>query len=184
MFPETGYSLSGEFLNYWRANGALPIFGYPIAAEQQVNGQASQWFERARFELHPQNAAHYTVLLGRLGVEALERRNLNWQASPKASPDAPHYFNETGHAIAPQFWPYWQSHGLEFDKQRSISTTESLALLGYPISEPQMELTASGAMVLTQWFERARLEYHPANAAPYTVLLGRLGTEQLAASGQ
>lgn len=46
-----------------------------------------------------------------------------------------------------------------------------------------MEPTASGAMVLTQWFARARLECHPANAAPYTVLLGRLGTEQLAASG-
>jgi murein DD-endopeptidase MepM/ murein hydrolase activator NlpD len=31
--------------------------------------------------------------------------------------------------------------------------------------------------VIVQWFERARFEYHPANADPYKVLLGRLGAE-------
>lgn len=181
MFPETGYSLSGEFLRYWRANGALPIFGYPINAEQQVNGHASQWLERTRFELHPQNAAPYTVQLGRLGVEALERRGLNWQTFPKAAPGAAHYFPETGHAVALQFWTHWQSHGLDLDGRRGTSVAESLALFGYPISEPQMEQGADGAMYLTQWFERARFEYHPNNAAPYTVQLGRLGAEQRAA---
>jgi murein DD-endopeptidase MepM/ murein hydrolase activator NlpD len=30
---------------------------------------------------------------------------------------------------------------------------------------------------LTQWFERARFEYHPRNAPPFDVLLGRLGAE-------
>lgn len=176
-FPETGHSLSGEFLRYWRANGALPVFGYPIGAEQQVNGQSSQWLERARFELHPQNAAPYTVQLGRLGVEALERRSIDWQTFPKAAPGTAHYFPETGHAVAPQFWSYWQGHGLDLDGRRGNSIAESLALFGYPISEPQMEQGADGAMYLTQWFERARLEYHPGNAAPSTVLLGRLGAE-------
>ncbi|NTU79004.1 MAG: META domain-containing protein [Chloroflexales bacterium] len=28
-----------------------------------------QWFERARFEIHPENPALYTVLFGRLGAE-------------------------------------------------------------------------------------------------------------------
>jgi hypothetical protein len=32
-------------------------------------------------------------------------------------------------------------------------------------------------MYLTQWFERAKFEYHPENKAPYDVLLGRLGAE-------
>ncbi len=40
-----------------------------------------------------------------------------------------------------------------------------------------MERNASGALVLTQWFERARFEYHPDNPAAYRVLLGRLGAE-------
>jgi hypothetical protein len=30
---------------------------------------------------------------------------------------------------------------------------------------------------MTQWFERARFEYHPNNPDPYKVLLGRLGAE-------
>jgi hypothetical protein len=29
----------------------------------------AQWFERARFEWHPDNPAAYRVLLGRLGAE-------------------------------------------------------------------------------------------------------------------
>jgi hypothetical protein len=33
---------------------------------------------------------------------------------------------------------------------------------------------------LTQWFERARFEYHPDNATEFQVLLGRLGAEVLA----
>ena len=33
-----------------------------------------QWFERARFEYHPENPAAYRVLLGRLGVEVRNER--------------------------------------------------------------------------------------------------------------
>jgi len=176
-FPETGYSLEGEFLRYWRAHGSLPVFGYPIDSARQSDGQVTQYLERARFELHPENKAPYNVLLGRLGVEALERQSRDWRSLPKATASAPHYFKETGHAIAPQFWGYWSSHGLEFDGRRGTSMSESLALFGYPVSEAMMETNASGDRVLTQWFERARFEYHPNNSAAYRVLLGRLGAE-------
>ncbi|HZG65490.1 MAG TPA: hypothetical protein VEZ12_02030, partial [Herpetosiphonaceae bacterium] len=81
-----------------------------------------------------------------------------------------------GHAIAPQFWGYYRSHGLEFG-DRGMSMRESLALFGYPVSEAQMETNADGHRVLTQWFERARFEYHPSNPATSRVLLGRLGAE-------
>ncbi|HSH78322.1 MAG TPA: hypothetical protein VLA19_07295, partial [Herpetosiphonaceae bacterium] len=175
-FPETGYSVSGEFLKYWRANGALPVFGYPIDSERQVDGQVAQWFERNRFELHAENNAPYNVLLGRLGAEALERQGVDWQSLPKADASAPHYFKETGQAIAPQFWNYYRSHGLEFG-DRGVSAREALALFGYPISPARMETNAEGHTVLTQWFERARFEYHPNNAAQYKVLLGRLGAQ-------
>ena len=40
-----------------------------------------------------------------------------------------------------------------------------------------MEVNASGDRVLTQWFERARFEYHPNNPTRDRVLLGRLGAE-------
>jgi hypothetical protein len=176
-FPETGYSLQGEFRRYWEAHGGVPVFGYPIDSARQADNKASQWLERSRFELHPANTAPYNVLLGRLGVELLQKHGRDWQEFPKAAASAPHYFAETGHAIAPQFWDYWQRHGLEFDGQHGTSSAESLALFGYPISEAQMERNGSGDEVLTQWFERARFEYHPNNPTAYRILLGRLGAE-------
>ncbi len=74
-FPETKHSLSSEFLQYWRENGGLAVFGYPISEPfQEVNKDNGkvylvQYFERNRFELHPENSYPYNVLLGRLGVE-------------------------------------------------------------------------------------------------------------------
>lgn len=177
-FAETGYSLEGPFLNYWRTYGGLAVFGYPIDSPRQVNGQVSQWMERARFEAQSQNTGPYSVLLGRLGVEALERQGRDWQTFAKADASTPHYFGQTGHAIAhPAFWSYWSGHGLEFDGQRGFSSAESLALFGYPLSEAQVETNANGASVITQWFERARFEFYPDNPQSSQVLLGRLGAE-------
>jgi hypothetical protein len=66
---------------------------------------------------------------------------------------------------------------LEFDGRSGTSLGENLALFGYPISEARIETNASGDHVLTQWFERARFEYHPTNPVTHRVLLGRLGAE-------
>lgn len=118
------------------------------------------------------------MLLGRLGVEALALAGRDWQRLPKADPQTAYYFEETGHAIAPQFWDYWRNRGLEFG-DLGVSEREAVALWGYPITKPQMEANNSGDMVLTQWFERARFEYHPDNPEPYQVLLGRLSADLL-----
>lgn len=181
-FAQTGQCIQGRFRAFWEQAGGLAVFGYPISPEQpsrnRDTGQTyvTQWFERERFELHPENAAPYDVLLGRLGDDRLIQTNRNWQDLPKADQGASHYFPQTGHAIAPQFWDYWRGHGLEFG-DAGVSTRESLALFGLPLSEPALEKNASGDNVLTQWFERARLEWHPDQQAPYQVLLGLLGTE-------
>jgi hypothetical protein len=183
-FPETGQQVCGRLLEYWEQNGGLPVFGYPIGPEQpvQIEGRTiqSQWFERNRLELHPQNPRPYDVLLGRLGADGLAAQKRNWQEFPKANPGAPHYFAETGHAIAPEFWGYWSSNGLEFDGASGKSLQESLALFGLPLSPAQVENNpTNGQPYLTQHFERARFEYHPENAGtPYVVLLGLLGRER------
>lgn len=176
--------LDGRFKAFWLENGGLTVFGYPKTPEQpEVNpddGQTyqTQWLERNRFELHPENSAPYDVLLGRLGVDALVKQGRDWTTFPKADAAAAHYFKETGHAIASNFWPYWSGHGLEFDGKRGKSFAESLALFGMPISEAQMEANPTdGNTYLTQWFERARFEYHPNNPPEYQVLLGLLGNE-------
>jgi hypothetical protein len=129
--------------------------------------------------LHPENARPYDVLLGRLGFDSLIKQGRDWNTFGKVDPSTPHYFPETGHAIASQFWDYWSSHGLEFDGQRGKSFQESLALFGMPLSEPVMEKSATdGDTYVTQHFERARFEFHPENAGTsYEVLLGLLGRE-------
>ncbi len=179
-FRETKYCLEGRFLQYWNQHGGLPIFGYPIAppAEEHNPDQdrpvRSQWLERNRFELHPENAPPYDVLLGRLGAERLAQQGRDWRTFPRAQPNAPNYFPETGHAIAhPPFWRFWSGHGLEFDGRPGFSFAESLALFGMPLSEPMIETNSSGDRVLTQWFERARFEDHGAGG----VKLGLLGNE-------
>jgi polysaccharide biosynthesis protein PslG len=86
FFPETGHNVCGAVLNAWRANGLefdgkkgksegenLALFGLPLSDVQTENIQGKdyqvQWFERARFELHPENAPPFDVLLGLLGNE-------------------------------------------------------------------------------------------------------------------
>ncbi len=73
-FPETGHSLGGIFREYWEKNGGLYVFGYPISEEFEELNPADgkvyrvQYFERARFEHHPELAGTpYEVLLGHLG---------------------------------------------------------------------------------------------------------------------
>ena len=184
-FPQVPDCISGRFASYWRDGGGLAIFGLPLSPSQkeEVGDQSYrvQYFERARFELHSDLARPYDVLLGRIGVDRLAARGLDWATFPKGDPAAAHFFSETGHAIAPQFWGFWSTHGLEFDgNKRAISIPEAVALFGFPVSEAQMENGEDGNMYLTQWFERARFEYHPQNQPPYDVLLGRLGADLVA----
>ena len=177
-FAETGYNLTGQFLNFWRANGGLPVLGYPISPIRAANGAVSQSFERGQLELHPDNAAPYTLQLARVGVQALAQEGIDWQALPSVDTAAQgcQYFAVTHHALCGDFLAYWREHGLTLE-DRGISERESLALFGYPISEPQMERTPSGDTIMAQWFERARFELHQNSPADSRVLLGRLGAE-------
>jgi hypothetical protein len=175
-FPLTKQVVQGRFLEYWRANGGLAVFGMPLGT--QAGEPLSQQFERNRFEYHPENKAPYDVLLGRLGAEALAAQDRDWRAFPTVDSAGAgcRYFAETKHSLCCPFMAYWEQHGLEFNGMKGSSYQESLALFGLPLSEPQTELV-EGKPVLVQWFERARFEYHPENKAPYDVLLGRLGAE-------
>jgi len=73
-FPETGKTVRGLFLEYWKTHGGLAQQGYPISEEftevSDLNGKlyTVQYFERAVFEQHPENAAPYDVLLSQLGT--------------------------------------------------------------------------------------------------------------------
>ena len=150
--------VSGDFLRTFDKDGLAQI-GYPISDEMTDGGLTVQYFERARMEYHPEMAGTDAVVqLSRLGAQF---------ASPDAFPQvqsfagAPGnaYIPETGHSLATPFLEYWSNHG-------------GLELFGYPISEAE---TQNGLYV--QWFERARMEYHPElKGTEWAVQLTQLGS--------
>jgi hypothetical protein len=71
MFTETGFYVGGPFWSYWRDNGGLMIFGFPLSDELEEEGRTVQYFERCVMEWHPDNPVGFRVLLRRLGAQAL-----------------------------------------------------------------------------------------------------------------
>src|SRR5918997_1609508 len=110
--------IEGRFRQYWEQNGGLAVFGYPTspaAMQQTAEGTfLTQYFERNRFELHPEKPRPYDVLLGRLGDDRLKQQNRVWQNFPKANANAAClWFNDTGHGICQPFRSYWETNGLQ-----------------------------------------------------------------------
>ncbi len=73
-FPQTGHTLGRRFRAYWEAHGGLAQQGYPISDEfTEISSldhklYTVQYFERAVFEWHSENAGTpYEVLLSQLG---------------------------------------------------------------------------------------------------------------------
>lgn len=89
FFAETGHNVCTEILTAWQVEGidlnqdgisgnsnaeSLALFGLPISEEQSEmlpDGQERtvQYFERARFERHPEHAPPHNIQLGLLGIE-------------------------------------------------------------------------------------------------------------------
>ncbi|HMA37648.1 MAG TPA: cellulase family glycosylhydrolase [Chloroflexia bacterium] len=163
LFTQTGFTVPATFMNYWQSHGGLAIFGYPISPAQSEGGYQVQYFERNRFELHPEFAGTVNeVELGLLGSYLTSDRTFPLADPVVETPDLK-YFMQTGHRLGGIFYRYWQSHG-------------GLALFGYPISE---ELQEGGYTV--QYFQRNRFEYHPEHAGTdYEVQLGLLGRDYMA----
>ena len=172
-FPETGKTVRGRFLQYWDQHGGLAQQGYPISDEigevSPFDGKTYtvQYFERAVFEMHPENAPPYDVLLSLVGAFANQARYPQGAPGQTAntSPGAV-LFAPTGHRVGGGFLDYWNTHG-------------GLAQQGYPISEEFAERNVTDGQTYTvQYFERAVFEYHPTNPAPYRILLSLLGSQR------
>jgi hypothetical protein len=80
-FPETRNNLGSAFKRFWEAQGGLAQFGYPKTEPfREVNPADGriytvQYFERNRFEYHPELAGTpYEVLLGLLGNQLLKQQ--------------------------------------------------------------------------------------------------------------
>jgi len=169
-FAETTQCVRGRFLDYWEQHGGLARNGFPLGGERRElledgNVYTVQYFERVRLELHPENQAPYDVLVGQFGQRIFAETGLSFRGAVAPRPGLT-YFPATGHNVADDFRAYWNANG-------------GLAQFGYPLSEELRE-TIDGRGYVVQYFERARFERHPENAARYTILLGQFGRRILA----
>jgi len=167
-FPETGYVVTDEFLVFWETRGGLTVFGYPISDRFTEGGHTVQYFQRARFELHPTQPVPYRVQLGLLGSELYGPPDPpvpNW-----TTPWNPHvrYFPMTGHLVSHAFLRFFDSHG-------------GVNNFGYPLTEAKNE---AGTGTLIQWFQRAKMEWHPGNPPGQEVQLALLGQFIYSGDGQ
>jgi peptide/nickel transport system substrate-binding protein len=189
------FDVAGRFLEVWSAQGNdqanTYVNGLPITARRAEisteDGKTydTQWFERAKYEAHPENQKPYDVLLGRLGANFVEGRgSINGQTGQVRNPadaafvkvDKPGdvsatkiWFPETGHSVSGKILEYWNKYG-------------GLSQFGFPLSEAFNEISTDGKTYSTQYFERAKFEVHPEKADPYAVELGLLGVQQYKAT--
>ncbi|MFL5759695.1 MAG: L,D-transpeptidase [Thermomicrobiales bacterium] len=179
--PETGHSIDGVFLDFWRANGGASMWGNPISSELTENDHIVQYYQYARFEYWPDDSDGYVVHLGNIGEalrpyvvarlptfgdahdkavsQAADVVRAWWPVDAKtaeeASTDSWVYVPETGHTISSGFKSLWEATG-------------GVQYLGNPISE---EFTIHGTTY--QVFERGELAWQQ-GSDPWLVALGQV----------
>jgi hypothetical protein len=168
-FPETGHNVGMAIKRFYDTHGGLEIFGLPLTEVIAEDGMQVQYFERARFELHPELPPEFYVsltLLGRHYTQGRPEPAFQWIATNPGGDRT--YFSESGHTLGGAFRGFWEGRG-------------GLAAFGYPVSEEFGEISPQdGKFYVVQYFERARFELHPENAGtPYEVMLGQLGRQFL-----
>lgn len=147
-FAPSGFHVSDRsgFLSFWRRNGGLLVFGYPLSGEIVEDGRIVQYFERARFEYYPENLGQDNqVMLSLLGTELFGDRGF-----PDGQPTGGRvFFPETGNTLGGKFLQFWQKRG-------------GIRVFGFPISEPFEETSQiDGQVRIVQYFERAKFEHFP-----------------------
>ena len=159
-FGATGLYVCDEFLEFYKAQGGLEIFGYPLTGTfyDSALGLQVQYFQRARLELHPRASGDQQVLRGSL-VEELGYHfpSLPEKQIPPFNNDLRRYFPQTGHAVSYAFLDYFRAKG-------------ELDTFGYPRSEFMLE-----GEYIVQYFDWARMEWHPEITSGPQIRLTNLG---------
>jgi hypothetical protein len=136
---------------------------------EPTTGLLVQYFERARIEYNPNLPPDNRISLSRVGslvTQGNRHPAFTW-LSGTADPQRD-FYPQSGHTLGGVFRHYWQNNG-------------DIAVFGYPISEEFEEMNPmDGKSYRVQYFERARLEYHPEHqGTSYEVQQGLVGKQLL-----
>jgi hypothetical protein len=152
--PQTEHTIRGYMLDYWRANGADSVYGYPISEPfASADSRYSQAFEGGVFEFYPELVwtdapsislmpVSQTVLTDRLGdfrrdgrrdAGGGDRRSHVWRdvdpagsSAQRAIANGEIYSDVTGQTVTGAFYGWYASH-------------EGASYLGNPLSQPVAE---------------------------------------------
>lgn len=163
-YAETGHYVAEPFLSALETAGDTEVWGPPITEAFEENGQLVQYFERVRWECVEQAQGPCQAKLSPLG-EMLGHRTPRVASVPDSMirDDLCRYFPETGHNVCFSFLSFYLENG-------------GPDALGPPISELTVE---SGT--ISQYFRRARIEWHTDAPASEAMRFGPLGREYFAA---
>ncbi len=173
-FFQTGHAIEEPFLSGWLARGGLAGPGLPLTrpyARQNLTGEwlLVQDFERARLENHPEFAGEPAEILGAPVGRELAATHLqpeHFVASAPCQPAADRAcFAGTDFGVEAGFRDFWLANNGE-------------VRFGLPIST---EFNENGVTV--QYFERARLEWHPELPSGEQIIAGQIVREQLIDEG-
>ena len=162
-FPETGHSVSGDFLvAYEKASDPIKIYGYPITGiiDNAITNRKVQYFQRAHFELHPENPPELRVQMTHLGEIIYLGEIMNKPGDVLTVPQnhpACRHFPETNRQVCYAFLDFFEKNG-------------GIAQFGYPISDIELR---SERMI--QCFQMACFEWHPELPSGHRVTLMDLG---------
>ncbi len=172
-FDATGQWVSGDFLDFYeQAPEPDMMFGDPITPafdstlSKDPSGTLIQYFEKARFEFHPENPPEMRVTLTPLGRYFYHQDVIvpsSWQQN---SPYACKSFSVDTPPVCYDFLQFFNLNG-------------GVAKFGYPISEL---VTNKNRPV--QYFDWAVLEWHPECSDGDIVSLADLGTRYFYAIGE
>ncbi|RME91592.1 MAG: hypothetical protein D6770_00025 [Anaerolineae bacterium] len=149
-FDETGHNVVGEFWKFYqRAKDPTLLYGYPIT-EQFISrdGKTVQYFQRARFEWD--GVSIRLTPIGKATYTPGSQLNVY-------NPLACQMFAETGYPVCFAFLEFFNEYG-------------GVAQFGYPISPFEYHDN-----MIVQYFENARLEWHPWMPEGQRVAVGDLG---------
>ena len=166
-FPETGHNLSGPYLAFFETHGGEAVLGPPITDEfyDYLSGMYVQYLQNVRLEWHPENPELIQIQLTLLG-DLIGKAQPAIQSDQLLSRAECAHFPQTGHSTCFAFLDYYDQLG-------------GPEVLGYPIAEYGVE---NGLLV--QYFQRARLEWHPERRPGQRISLGPLGRIHFDFAGQ
>lgn len=165
-FPETGHWVTGDFLVlYESVPDPLQVYGFPITEAFQSESVPQnpvllvQYFEKARFEYHPENPPGFDVTISPLGEYTLEINGQGKEVRVNTLLAGCETIPVDGFPVCYDFLTFFKDYG-------------GVDQFGYPITGIQYQ---GGRLV--QYFQRARFEWHPELPSGSKITLTKLGRQ-------